>query len=106
VVSFLIHLSLYYSVQEAKFANEFSLLTQCANVFNKVELVQALEKLIPQERFEAEFVKTAMKKMKEVATDVFGAGLSELNAVERHPVILMVDKVWLNIKSIYALKAN
>jgi hypothetical protein len=79
------------------------LLTQCANVFNKVELVQALEKLIQPGRLEAELVKTAVKKMKEVATDVIGAGLSELNAVNRHPIILIADKVW---KQTYALKSD
>lgn len=86
-------ISFFYHVQEAEFANEFSLLTQCANVFTRVELVQALEKLIQPERVEAQFVKTAVKKMQEVATDVFGVGLSELNSVNRHPVILIVDKV-------------
>jgi microcompartment protein CcmK/EutM len=75
------------------------LITQCANVFTKVELVQALEKLIKPERLEAELVKTAVKKMKEVATDVIGAGISELNAVNRHPVILIADKVRLTCKS-------
>lgn len=69
------------------------MLTQCANVFTKVELVQALEKLIQPNKLEAELVKTAVKKMKEVATIVIGAGLSELKAVNRHPVILMADKV-------------
>lgn len=79
--------------QDEKFASEFSLLTQCANVFNKVELVLALEKLSQPKKVEAAWVKAAIKKMKEVATDVFGAGLKGLNAVNRHPVILLADKV-------------
>jgi hypothetical protein len=58
---------------------------------SKLELVQALEQIIGKNK--EEIVNSAVKKMKDAASKLVGSSIKDLDKIERHPVILILDKV-------------